>query len=254
MKQWHVIVLAVFGAGLVVGLMLVLHAARGPTWEGRTVQSWVEDFRLIGGDGHKRAVGAIRAMGTNSIPALVELLCAEDSGFKSSAKAWLPSTLLPKSAGIADSVHHWRAQTGLEALGPLAVPAMLELLRDTNVAARAKAVLMTIGADGLPALIPALSSGDHRIRVDAIRAVGWLRHEAEAAVPSLLVALKDEDKEIREASATALHFISPDAARQAGLRWERTVTKRMPSGRLESQVIFDWSETSSPPRSVPAPH
>jgi hypothetical protein len=192
MKQWQVIVLAGLGAGLVVGLMLVLHAARGPTWEGRNVRSWVEDFRLIGGDGHKRAVGAIRAMGTDSIPALVDLLCAEGEapGFKSALKAWLPSTLLPKSDYIAASVHHWRAQTGLEALGPLAVPAMLELLRDTNVAVRAMEVLMTIGADGLPALIPALSSGDHHIRVDAIRAVGWLRHEAEAAVPSLLVALK----------------------------------------------------------------
>jgi hypothetical protein len=129
MKQWHVIVLAVFGAGLVAGLMLVLHAARGPTWEGRTVRSWVEDFRLIGGDGHKRAVGAIRAMGSNSIPDLVDLLCAEDSGFKSSVKAWLPSTLFPKSAGIAASVHHWRAQTGLEALGPVVVPALLDPLR-----------------------------------------------------------------------------------------------------------------------------
>jgi hypothetical protein len=166
---------------------------------------------------------------------------------------WMPSILIPKSAELPASVHHWRAQTGLEALGPLAVPALLELSGETNVALRAEEVLIQIGADGIPILMAVLTNRSSQFRVEATRALGLLGHQADMAVPMLLMGLKDQDKVIRDASATALCLVSTEAAHQAGLRWERKVWRQWPSGRNEVHVIFGWPETSSPPQEVQEP-
>lgn len=218
MKRWQVIVLFASGAALLVGLLVAVRAARGPTWEGRTVESWVEDFRLVGGDGHKRAIKAIRAMGTNSIPALVDLLRAGHSWFDEVA-SYLPSILVSESARIAPSVHHWRAQTGLEALGAEAVPALLVLLCETNANLKIRAgdVLLSIGEAGVPALQQALTNDNHEVRLHAAYVLGRLNSEAQAAIPGLLLALNGGDERLRKAAGRALWQIDPNTASQAGV-------------------------------------
>jgi HEAT repeat protein len=217
-NRLKIVGLSVLGLGLLGSLLLAVIAARGSTWEGRTVQTWVEDFRLGGGEGHKRAVKAIRSMGTNAIPDLVHLLRTEDSDFKLAVRA-LPSRFLPRSILTLPSVHHWRAQTGLEAVGGPAVPALLGLLGNTNVNLewRARDVLVSIGEDGVPMLQQALTNENRKLFLQAAQTLGSLRKDAAAAIPALSLLLNDDDDRIRTAAADALKQIDPDIAIQAGL-------------------------------------
>ena len=72
MKRPQVISVVLLGIGLLAGAWILTRGMRGPRHEGRSVRSWVEDFRLAGGEGHERAVKAVRAMGTNAIPELLK--------------------------------------------------------------------------------------------------------------------------------------------------------------------------------------
>jgi len=217
-NRLKIVGLSVLGLGLLGSLLLAVIAARGPTWEGRTVQTWVEDFRLGGGEGHKRAVKAIRSMGTNAIPDLVHLLRTEDSDLKLAVRA-LPNRFLPRSILTLPSVHHWRAQTGLEALGAKAASVLVGLLGDTNtdLAQRTMDIFTSIGEDGVPTLLLALTNENRELRLQAVETLRSLRKDAETAIPALLLLLNDDDERVRTAAGDALTQIDPNIAIQAGL-------------------------------------
>src|SRR6266404_3419550 len=119
------VVVALLGI-FVVALGFFLFRPSEPSYHWRSLESWLGDFRLVGGPGHEKAKAAVRQMGTNAIPKLIEMLRAEDLPWKLKIRDWTETWPIKYRFHPA-SIKHWRAMTALEALGPAAVPVLLDL-------------------------------------------------------------------------------------------------------------------------------
>src|SRR6266481_3924065 len=111
---------------MILGLAVVYLPFSQPSHNGRPLESWVADFRLMGGPRDEQAKEAVRRMGTNAIPKLIEMLRAEDPDWKLKLQDWTETWPLKYRFQPA-SVKHWRAMVAFEALGPEAVPVLLQL-------------------------------------------------------------------------------------------------------------------------------
>lgn len=93
----------------------------------------------------------------------------------------------------------------------------LKLLRSPKVEERKKAVavlVLNIGPEGkaaVPALIEALKDGDKDVRSFAAEALGGIGKEAGPAAPALVEALKDKEPGVRGSAAGALFALGPEA-------------------------------------------
>lgn len=72
---------------------------------------------------------------------------------------------------------------------------------------------------GAAAIVPLLSDGNKSVRLRAIAALGKIGQEAKSAVPGLIELLKDQDPEIRDASAEALDAIGSVKGREAATEY-----------------------------------
>jgi HEAT repeat protein len=144
-----------------------------------------------------------------------------------------------------DWVHN-NAFAALQQMGPQArpgIPALIEVLKanDANLRAQASQVLVSIGAEAVPALVTAIKDKDNdqaflvlsqmagrhhpsvpeltnllrrssepRVRLRAVRLLGWVGKDALVALPDLREALADGDAEVRQAAETAIKQIERD--------------------------------------------
>jgi HEAT repeat protein len=72
------------------------------------------------------------------------------------------------------------------------------------------------GAETIPLVAPLLQRPDLPSRVHGLAIIARFKSKAKDAVPSLIIALKDEDELVREETARALGEIGPDAAPAVG--------------------------------------
>jgi HEAT repeat protein len=99
----------------------------------------------------------------------------------------------------------------------------LREMRSSDAAIRLRAV-KALGERGpeaeaiVPALAGALKDEEAFIRRDAAQSLGKIGPEARPAVAALLVALKDRKPAVRQEAARALQRIDPEAAAKAGVR------------------------------------
>jgi len=104
----------------------------------------------------------------------------------------------------------------------IAVPALVEALKDPDPLVRANAAL-TLGylREELDVIIPALAAAlndkENRVALSAAKALGRLQTIATNAIPSLLQAALSSDGARREAAINALKQIGPESLRKAGL-------------------------------------
>ncbi len=97
-----------------------------------------------------------------------------------------------------------------------AVPTLIGATKDKDPYVRRNAInaLENIdkqAKDSVPAIAGALKDEDIEVRVVAAQALARIGPKAEAAVPGLLAALKDENSQIRQVAVGALRNIKPDA-------------------------------------------
>jgi HEAT repeat protein len=209
--------LIVVGASVTMLLWFCLHNPAGnlpsePRYQGETLSYWMGHW-YMGMRGNQpventNAVAALRALGTNALPYLVDCLSVR-----------VNSTF--------DIDYPSRALRGFRVLGPIAKPAIPELIRmlDTNGNYPAVA-LGYIGADAVPALMELLDTDNvsrtrqttggvqpaparpARARENAVRALSYLGTNAEAAMPVLINCLNDaQDERLRGTAAEALAVI-----------------------------------------------
>lgn len=87
----------------------------------------------------------------------------------------------------------------------IAVPALIEALRDGDIEVRRAACNSLSNLDdrrAIPALIDVLKDADAEVRACAARALGSF--EDKRAVPGLVALLKDKDKDVRESALSSL--------------------------------------------------
>jgi RNA polymerase sigma factor (sigma-70 family) len=145
------------------------------TYQGKTVDYWLQMFKDKDPEYRQRAISALAAIGAEDkrvLPLLVEALKDKH---------------VDNSAAIA-----------LGDIGKQAVPALLQLLKgqDNDLRKWACTALYTIGPDAkeaIPELIKCLDEQDQNLRNSAAQALGRMAPESKAAIPSLIKLLANED-------------------------------------------------------------
>jgi HEAT repeat protein len=89
----------------------------------------------------------------------------------------------------------------------------VEALKDKRLRFGAANALVRIGPAAVPALIEALKDKDRNVRRAAALALGKIGPATKDAVPALIEALKDKESYVRSAAAWALGKIGPEARR-----------------------------------------
>jgi len=163
-----------------------------PVYQGKTLKEWIKALQEGDLSARLQALRALGEMGPKASPAVPILI----------------RTLEDKNLSVGSM-----AQITLVRIGKPAMPALLEVFKDQSrdglVRTRAVHIIGSIGADAteaIPDLIKAL--GEDSIASSASTALGDM---GKAALPSILEALKSEDKETQAGAARALGQMGPEA-------------------------------------------
>jgi hypothetical protein len=195
---------------MVLVALAVLFFRREPTYRGKTLTRWAEQFGSNnwreGGSGPAgEARTAIRAIGSNGIPFLVRLVGTEESWTKRKLRtllplAWHDKLRLKDESGTARRI----GAHGLAALGTNAPGAVPELIKIAS------------------------THPDEDGRDIAVLALRTLRHAAEPAIPFLIQCLTNESRIIRDDAAIALGFMhrQPQVCAPALTAYLRQVIQR----------------------------
>jgi HEAT repeat protein len=154
----------------------------------------------------RAAKEAIRDMGSNAVPYLVEVLEARESRWRIALRDLAERHKLWRSSSPPLTTRQNDAALACEVLGPTAAPAapaLRRLVNDPVLAPAAIAALAQIGPENLPVLTNALQTGIDTAR---IHAAGHLRHlrPAERVIPALVNALRDTNALVRSRAAESL--------------------------------------------------
>ena len=169
------IAIAVLLCAATIAVVMSLSRKPEPTYAGKPISYWAA--RLVGNrsaDEVEQAAAAIRAIGTNGLPYLIDSLASEPPAWRDNiarrVPAWLPGGRSFASFIRADGKMFVRWYTILSAfkvLGADAAPAVPELeamMNDTNrivAALGAVYALSRIGPPAFPALTNALAIPQH---------------------------------------------------------------------------------------------
>jgi HEAT repeat protein len=214
MRRWVYIALAIVlvviaGVGVWQGLR-----EREPVYQGRRLNVWLEILhreKLAHLD--DRAKQAIRHIGTNALPVLIERLRTHDTPLKQLIMKWAQKQAFVHFHFNSADERRPEAIWGYEALGPLAsaqVPSLsATLTNDPSPKVRIAAVwaLGYIGPEAsmaAPALFRAAQDKDYHIRSPAFIALGKIRPNPQLTIPLLVAGLDDPHPTTRAYAAFAL--------------------------------------------------
>jgi hypothetical protein len=198
---------------------------REPVYQGKRLSFWLESvYKAVGNqDGVDRAEQAIRHIGTNALPALIEGLHARYTPLKQTMVEWVQKQKLVHFSFKSAYQRRFEAILGYEALGPLAsaqVPSLMDTLTNDpspDVRQDAAQALAAIGPEArlaASALFHAAKDTNNGVRNRAFIALGRIRPDPHLTVPVLVAGLDDPNPTARGNAAIALGRYGPEA-RQA---------------------------------------
>ena len=196
---------------LICSVVLFALMQREPRYQGRTLTAWLADVRFAGTPGASLvAEEAIKAMGTNAIPFLMEMFRTEDTRPTLFAKL---RVFVERHTGFTFGIvsadeKRVRAVFGLRALGEAAQSAVAKLsmcltnsLDGTHSDFPKWSTVMVdfslIGAEALPFLLARckIAPQDGAVLSQGIRTIISL--DAVSALPKLMKLMSSEDGQIR---------------------------------------------------------
>ncbi|MBI5386123.1 MAG: HEAT repeat domain-containing protein [Verrucomicrobia bacterium] len=201
-------------AVLIGALLFVWLRPREPEYQGRRLSEWLKGFSYLQPNDTEdtearatEAAVAVRAMGTNCLSTLMAMLQAKDSSLKRHVTRWLDkqSVIRFHFSNAADLRN--QAELAVGALGPLAKPAiprLVTLLKDDELAGSAVFTLTKIGPDALPALAAALTNDSRNVRRWVVGALGHTKFSSQEILPLVRQACVFPDSEERSYVARAL--------------------------------------------------
>lgn len=212
-----------------LGMVTVISAAfaadierpREPMFDGKRLSTWLDEYQRsipkpeYDGDPQMRARAeeAVRKIGTNAMPWLLQEL---------SAKEATHGNELPTNFYTGETIgRRWLAATAFEILGPSAkngTPTLIRLLDDKQTSYTAASALGGIGVESIPVLTQALTNTNACARESAARVLGMFGAKAQSAIPVLIQCTKDKDDSVRGFATFALKQIDPEAATKAGVK------------------------------------
>lgn len=220
MRKWFNSLLGMLIIAVVVGVVcLVLHKPVEPVYQGKRLRVWLQKYQ--GTNKERPATDeAVRHMGTNSIPTLLNMLCANDPPWRIQLLTWASKQRYLGIHYTNPSVSNEQAFMGFQALGSDAVSAVPELIKilDQNVSessenytARTLAVIGPEAKAAVPLLLRAATSTNVSDHSDAIWALGQIHADSDKVIPVLIRALRNPAMQDQLFAAIALGKFQGDA-------------------------------------------
>lgn len=184
-RRWK-IVLAVAAAAIVAGLVMWLVWPPEPTYQGKPISAWLDDFAVRKGDYYT----AVREIGTNGLPYAVRSLARNDSKWHKKY-----AELQPKLPRFLRTI-------------------LPDPKRNLQVVDGAN-VFSYVGSNSIPDAITLLKHRSPTVRQAAAWGLGVLRRQTAAAnqaIPALIDALRDNERMVRWHAAFALKEMGADAS------------------------------------------
>ncbi len=219
--------LAIFLIGIAL-LILTIGALSLAIWDrhavnynGRSLKEWAQLLRSPDSAAREEASAALRAMGTQAVPGLVDLVKTKDTGLR--RVVWSAAAKLPRKArAVFFRKFPWpdpndacvAGAKGLAIIGPeaqAAIPALARALRNParQVSLEAAAALAHIGKAAVPALTEAVGDKKLEVRHAAVFALGEIGTDAETAIPLLVPLLAESYEPLRSSTVYSLSRIGP---------------------------------------------
>jgi len=208
--KW-VIVLALlaFLGGIVVIWSL---APKEPSYQGRSLSSWVDAWAASSFDRTNAAAVAIRAMGSNGVPILLARLSGPSMTqrkFWQFAGKFIPNEWNPFERNSFRAIIAAEAINLLGTNAQAAFPTLTNLFWSRRAPVTASIALAGLGHDGVSVLLQGLTNQNWSIRNFAASALGEASSDLDKVVPALIeVAMtkctNQEDYLVRDAAGSSL--------------------------------------------------
>lgn len=190
-----------------------------PTYDGKPLTYWLQEWEKPTVYVKRQQYEiAIRQLGANVIPELIDILENNDPWLKVKAygllnrvfwKRFTYMTYTERCAGIP------YAFEVLAEKSRSAIPDLIRLLQsdDTAIANAAIQCLfhVRLNADDIPLLLPCLTHHNARTRAYAATFLGRITQNEKDVVPALIKALRDPDDQVKQYTANALGRFGPRA-------------------------------------------
>jgi hypothetical protein len=208
------ILLAALLVALLCGFGWWLLRPNEPSYKGKSLSAWLNAYGYDGiGSGSRDADKAVRQVGTNAIPPLLQMLRASDSPLIARCIELLDRQNLVSFRITPAPEKNFEAYNAFQALGPLAsnaVPGLIEIY-GANISQSSQALAAgSLGEIGppakpaIPALLKGLKTTNDLVRLYTVAALNGIHSEPESVVPELVRLLRDSDAEVRMLAAAAL--------------------------------------------------
>jgi len=206
---------------VVAGIVAFATRDDEPHYKGRSLSEWLRaDIAHSPTPDGIDPKDAVRAIGTNAIPALLEWLSYEPSGFSETARAFREKLSGPPDSDLLTALQSrvFLAQQGFFILGPEARPAIPQLttlaMASTNLQrlARFTGALACIGPESLPAVASIITNGTVGQRWLAVGILPALDPNALQALPILTRCLADHDTKVASMAVDVFHRLGLSSA------------------------------------------
>ena len=206
----------------------ILNRSAEPIHSGRALSQWLAIYQNQAYDQSPspemaEAEMAVRNIGTNGIPFLLQWINYEPPTWRKKLRSNLPDRLAnsPLIARIVDGAAYSKSSVAIHGFGILGtnavavIPEFTRMMNDTNAptrSRRATLALSSLGMEGFHALVYALSDPQRSNRFRIIynlRIMAW-QCVTNICLPPLVKALSDQDHLVRRAATSVLESIAPE--------------------------------------------
>jgi hypothetical protein len=221
-KRIATFIILIAAAAAVV--LLMFWPAAEPSYQGKPLSHWLEQYRLARYHGmfeQAQSEEAVRTIGTNALPVLIRMIQTHDSRLKQLLMNWSSKQTLFQLGFTPANELRYRATIGYEILGPAAKSQVAELTTILTMAKVAEVRASTASALGhigeeaksaAPALLITAKDQDQRVRSNSLWALRQVRADPELVLPTMIAALEDPYSTARENAAIALAQYGPVAS------------------------------------------
>jgi len=200
----RILIALVLAGAAIMAVGAVVFRSREPSWHGRTLSAWLNDFDADKMEKREQAAYALGQIGSNAVPFLIPRLphvryasITQWSGLKTRLLFLLSKQRFIKFPLPQPTSPRHQALAAIDALGPAAqsaLPALEKLLHETPPDPRAPYMFARIGPAGVPYLNQALTNDERAIRMGARVCLDGINSHSDPLFPPLGPATDNFDR------------------------------------------------------------